>query len=582
MITLPSQANVTDASYRLLYINSYHRGYSWSDDIEQSMSETLKQSGVRFELSTEYLDSKRFDYTAIEASTVESMHRKYSVYKPDLLLISDNNAFNFVKRNREALFPNIPIVFSGFNNFTPDAVKGMYKITGVNEKIDLQALAEMAISTNTDTKGLAFIVSDKTASNKLIYQTSSAVFDQLRKHYQVEVLLNKTQSEIADTLALMPENSLVFIAGNTANTGFNRTLSPTEHGELIIDISPFPTFSSWMLHIDSGATGGHIVSGAAQGKNMANMALSIMSGTDPSDIPVLMETPTQDIFNYHKLTAFNINLDQLPINAIVLNKPKALWDTYKYHIITLISMLVIQMVLILVLWLNIRTRKQALKNLDVERSTLESRVLERTEALNLANKKLERLSLEDGLTGLKNRRYLDELLIKELDALRHDNEPLSLIMLDLDYFKQYNDIYGHIQGDQCLKAVSNSLQQSISRPRDIVARYGGEEFIIVLPGTNQRGAEKVVNNVRKLVSTLAITHSESPFDEKVTVSMGLITVLPNPELSLNVSSLLVLVDNLLYQAKDKGRNQVCHRVHNENAIVYLDGQQKVTDISTVR
>jgi diguanylate cyclase (GGDEF)-like protein len=557
------QAMQSDPAYRILYINSYHRGFSWSDDIERGMRKELGQSNLNYELSTEYLDSKRFDYKKIEDSLFNTIQKRYENYQPDIILVSDNNAFNFVTSNRDRLFPDIPIVFSGYNNFTADVIEGIDDITGINEKIDLRALSEMAIAVHPNTKALAFIVSNKTVTNQKNYESSIATFDQLRKHYHVEVLLNKKQDEIAKTLALMPEDSLVFLAGRTANKGLDRKLSSYEQGKLVVDVSPFPMYTFWNFHLDSGATGGYILSGLVQGENMARIALQIADGTQASSIPVMMSTPAEKVFNYDKLQTFNVDNSLLPSKAIVLNEPKALWDEYKYHFLIVIILLVIQMVLILVLLINIRKRQQALQSLDIERSSLEFRVLERTNELKLANLKLERLSLEDGLTNLKNRRFLDNTIEKEVAALKRTKEPLSIIMIDIDYFKQYNDIYGHIEGDNCLKAVSASLNTAISRPRDVAARYGGEEFVIVLPDTHEHGANQVVSSIFRHISDLNIEHGESPFNQKVTISAGMITVLPSDQLSLDDSSLLVLVDKLLYNSKDNGRNQVTRSVYEE-------------------
>ena len=557
------QAMQNDPAYRILYINSYHRGFSWSDEIERGMRKVLGQSNLNYELSTEYLDSKRFDYKKIEDSLFETIQKRYENYQPDILLVSDNNAFNFVKSNRDRLFPGVPIVFSGYNNFTADVIKGLDDVTGINEKIDVRALAEMAISVHPNTKALAFIVSDKTETNQKNYQHSIATFDQLRKHYHVEILLNKKQDEIAKTLAMMPEDSLVFLAGRTANKGVDRKLSSYEQGKLVVEVSPFPMYTFWKFHLDSGATGGYILSGVVQGENMARIALQIADGTPASSIPVMMTTPAEKIFNYEKFETFNVDESLLPAKAIVLNQPKALWDEYKYHFMTVIVMLVLQMILILVLLVNIRKRQQALHSLDIERALLESRVLERTNELKLANQKLERLSLEDGLTGLKNRRFLDDTMAKEVAALKRTKEPLSIIMIDIDYFKQYNDIYGHVEGDHCLKAVSACLNISISRPRDVAARYGGEEFVIVLPDTHEHGANQVISGIFRRISDLNIEHGESPFNQKVTISAGMITVLPSDQLSLDDCSLLVLVDKLLYSSKDNGRNQVTRSVYEE-------------------
>lgn len=368
---------------------------------------------------------------------------------------------------------------------------------------------------------------------------------------------------------------MVIIASETADLGPDRTLSPSEHGRLVVNASPFPTYTSWQFHIDNGATGGHILSGFAQGETMSNMAIKYISGIPIDKTPVLMTTPAQNICRYDKLSAFDIAFDQLPKNSIVLNKPQVLWDKYKSQIVLVVILILTQMLFIFLFLINIQRRKQALKNLAIERSTLESRVMEKTSELNAVNIKLEQISLEDSLTGLKNRRYLDSTLENEIESLQHCDHYLSLIMMDIDFFKQYNDIYRHIKSDECLQHISYILKQSIKRAKVTVARYGGEEFMIVLPSTDQSGARKVADNIMKLIKNRGISHPGSPFDKEITVSIH-----ADADIEFNLVSQLKLVDLQLYKAKGEGRNRICHsnfaRPNNALAI------QEVTDINTLR
>ncbi len=169
-------------------------------------------------------------------------------------------------------------------------------------------------------------------------------------------------------------------------------------------------------------------------------------------------------------------------------------------------------------------------------------------------RELQDLSFKDGLTGIANRRRFDAVVTTEWDAARHDKRPLSLIMIDIDYFKNYNDHYGHIQGDDCLKRVAMALKSGATRPRDFLARYGGEEFALVLPDTDENGAEHVAMRCREALDSEQLPHATSPIAKTVTVSIGSGTVIPSGE--NDPVPFIEGVDRALYRAKQAGRNSL--------------------------
>jgi diguanylate cyclase (GGDEF)-like protein len=135
-----------------------------------------------------------------------------------------------------------------------------------------------------------------------------------------------------------------------------------------------------------------------------------------------------------------------------------------------------------------------------------------------------------------------------------EQKPLSLILCDIDYFKAYNDYYGHQAGDNCLRLVARTLVRAAKRPGDLVARYGGEEFVVILPNTDLKGAETVAEDIRFLVRSRRIDHKKSAIDKIVTLSLGVASCIPTPETSTH--DLVKLADDALYRAKNQGRDQV--------------------------
>ncbi|MDO9192918.1 MAG: sensor domain-containing diguanylate cyclase, partial [Undibacterium sp.] len=182
--------------------------------------------------------------------------------------------------------------------------------------------------------------------------------------------------------------------------------------------------------------------------------------------------------------------------------------------------------------------------------SLEQRVAERTAQLEDANRKLATLSATDGLTGLANRRHFDEMLEREWARASRTNQPLAVIMIDVDHFKKYNDCYGHQAGDECLKTIAAILQKGTRRVSDLAARYGGEEFSIVLPNTEASVAHQLAEAVRLSIESLDMTHRQSPLG-KVTISVG-IAIRSRRE--NDADSLVRAADEALYRAKNNGRN----------------------------
>lgn len=173
--------------------------------------------------------------------------------------------------------------------------------------------------------------------------------------------------------------------------------------------------------------------------------------------------------------------------------------------------------------------------------------------LQKLNQELEHLSLYDQLTGLANRRHFDNTLDRQFAWAKRNKSPLSLIICDVDFFKIYNDSYGHQQGDDCLSKVGNVLKAQAKRPTDLVCRYGGEEFTVILPETNLQGARLLAENMRQAVFDQGIPHAGSKLADRVSMSLGVATYNGQYQRALELTK---AADTALYKAKELGRNRV--------------------------
>jgi len=175
------------------------------------------------------------------------------------------------------------------------------------------------------------------------------------------------------------------------------------------------------------------------------------------------------------------------------------------------------------------------------------------EQLAQLRKELERLSFTDGLTGVGNRRMFDTVMEREWAASQDSGKPLSLIIMDVDFFKSYNDYYGHLQGDECLRQVARLLTEAAG-PGHFVGRFGGEEFVAALPDTDADTAVRIAERCRVMIAEAAIPHLRSPYEQRVTASFGVGTALPAA--GMEPIAFINLVDAQLYHAKDNGRNRI--------------------------
>lgn len=350
-------------------------------------------------------------------------------------------------------------------------------------------------------------------------------------------------SELASLLAQSLRMEAVAVSGSSVAT-LNEVNVPLVY--LILPIQPFASAPS------SQTTTGYVVSVLDLSRTFEDALINIRIGgiemrlwdkTDPNK-PVLMYTHasrTRLPIDYETRIETPLNskggrqwvIEALPTHYYFDNK-----HSWLPHLIFFLG--ISATVVIMRLFISF-----AAKN---ERIRLESR------QLMTSNQELEQISRTDALTGVANRRYFDEVLDKEWKRALRNHNPLTLIMVDIDCFKLYNDYYGHLEGDECIRMVAQTLKDMMSRPMDLVARYGGEEFAILLPDTNEN-AIILAEQCRKVVEQQRMPHAASKVSPYVSISLGMCTLSPDQE--TDMSELIRKADRALYKAKESGRNRVC-------------------------
>jgi two-component system cell cycle sensor histidine kinase/response regulator CckA len=348
----------------ILYLNSYNPGYKWSSNIEKGLLATFDSSNKDIELSIEYLDTRRFTDTVLLQQHADMLKAKYSVFKQDLIIVSDNAAFSFALKNREQLFPDLPIVFCGYNNFHPDVLNGKTNITGVNEEMDITELVNTALHLQPKLEKLVFLLSTTDPSSEYICRKfEESTYLSFKDAYEIILLKDIPQKDIDSVLSTLSPESALFLLGQPKHADSSEPLSPVDDAIMISTISPVPVYTLWDFHMNTGVLGGQVLTGFDQGKAAANMAVEILNGKSADHIPVMMESPASTIFDYNTMKRFDIEMKSLPDGCTIINKPVSFYEEHRALVWNVVIIIITLSILIVLLSLNILRRRKVEKEL---------------------------------------------------------------------------------------------------------------------------------------------------------------------------------------------------------------------------
>jgi diguanylate cyclase (GGDEF)-like protein len=552
LFTLTSLDCRADRRQKVLVLHSYHQGLEWTDSITKGIQSAFWQHQDEYEIYYEYLDTKRntgkeYLDQMIKFLQAQNAHSLYEV-----VIIADNIALKLANEGLIHFPGNPPVVFCGINNFTKKLIANLEQVTGVIEKTDHRATIDLMRKLHPERSKIIVII-DRTPTGDAIREEFREIEEYYDKEIDFEFLREFTLEEIPAELKNVDNKSPIYI------TTFNRDrnnnfISYAEGIDLISNNTNAPIYGSWDFYLGKGIVGGRITSGYLQGQEAGKLALKILHGKPANSLPIVTDSPTQYMFDYNYLAKQGIERSSLPSNSVVINTPPSTRERYRGFFIgiTLTSFSIA-----FFLWLKYRREHTTLEAKQKLAEELEKKVQNRTLELEKANKELQRLSNLDGLSEIYNRRHFDSTLEREIKRLQRTATPLSLLMCDIDNFKQYNDTYGHLAGDECIRSVANIIQQHCKRISDIAARYGGEEFAVILPNTHIKEATSIAESIRRAVELKKPLHATSPTRSVVTISIGVASI--TPDLDTKPSMLVRIADEALYESKHSGRNRVSTR-----------------------
>ncbi len=345
---------------KVLVLHSYHRGLDWTDSIMQGIEAEFAGQTIRPEIHVEYMDTKRHLPATISPALHSLYVKKYGKVQPDLIIVSDDNAYEFMLAFRDELFPGVPVVFCGVNYFDPARLAGRQGITGIVEGVDIHGTLQAALHLHSETERI-FVVNDKTTTGQANKHIIEEIIPRFSERIDFVFLEEFSMKELQGELKNLPPKSLVLLLSfNRDRAG--RTFTYEEAIRQIAPHSKVPIYGVWEFYLGKGIVGGKLTSGLDQGRTVASMGLSILRGESTENIPVVLEGINSFMFDYPILRKFEIDIGQLPTGSIIVNKPESFYQQNKRLALAVGGVILTLTFLILFLLHNNIKRKRAEEN----------------------------------------------------------------------------------------------------------------------------------------------------------------------------------------------------------------------------
>ncbi|MBN2515343.1 MAG: PAS domain S-box protein [Deltaproteobacteria bacterium] len=341
---------------RVLVLHSYYLGFTWTDDITKGINEAFAPWAGKVELYYEFMDAKRHPETDYLKSLNELYQLKYPAGTIDLIICSDDQALTYLLTTGAQLFPNVPVVFCGVNDYDSSMRNQGRPLTGVIERIDPMSTLDIALKLHPNTRRIV-VITDSTRTGRAIHANARNTFQQYADWLEFSYLYDCTMEELQQEVAKLSGETLLFLfVFNRDRSGKNFTHEKSL--ELIKNHCHVPIYSFWNFYLDHGIVGGMVTNGQSQGKVASELATRILEGEKASEIPVITESPNEFMFDYKQLQQFSISRDQLPKDSIIVNLPGGFYEKYRKYIWGFILILLVQMGIIIILAVNIVQRRR--------------------------------------------------------------------------------------------------------------------------------------------------------------------------------------------------------------------------------
>jgi PAS domain S-box-containing protein len=373
------------ASKRILILHSYYKGYRWTDDENRGIESVLQPEVGPANLYIEYMDTKRFWQPDYAAQFPEIYRRKYLYHRFDAIVATDNNAFDFLRRYRDELFPGVPVVFCGVNYFHQSDLAGHGKFTGISEEADVKATLDLALRLHPDAQHI-YVVNETSETGKSVHDELVRLRPDYENRAGIIFLEDHGLEELQQILHGLPPQSVVLYTF-LSRDGQGHTWEYDEAARAVTAASNAPVYGAWDFNLGQGIIGGKLISGFYQGEAAGKLALRILRGEDADSIPVVRfpsDRPNRYMFDYVQLKRHRIPFPDLPAGSIVVNTPESFLSRHLAATTGAGVALVFLAVMNSLLFLNVRRRRAAESALREHQEQLEAQVRKRSSELEEA------------------------------------------------------------------------------------------------------------------------------------------------------------------------------------------------------
>jgi two-component system, cell cycle sensor histidine kinase and response regulator CckA len=370
----PRKANpgglLTGSPASVLVINSYHKGYGWSESITRGIEETLHTATERLDIWFEYIEGVRFPSPEYRQKLVPFLRDKFKDRTFDVIIVSDNDAFDFVLDHRDDLFAGVPVVFCGVNNFAPEMLRGQTDITGIEQYDDIASTIDLALTLHWQAERIITITAPHTTGT-ILHRRVKEIAAKFEDRVEFEYWHGKAIEDVVADVGNLDQGTILFTFGSQIDR-----LGEPVPGETAIEMisaaSPAPVYTSADSYLGHGVVGGHMQSGVIHGRTAASYALEILRGRDADDIPVLTKGVNPFMFDYPLLLRFGIDPASLPKGSIIVNQPETTFERYRTYLWAALAVIAVLGVFVAALVFLIVKRRRAELALRVSEERLQA------------------------------------------------------------------------------------------------------------------------------------------------------------------------------------------------------------------
>jgi PAS domain S-box-containing protein len=494
-LSAPSEAQLVKKK-QILLLNSYHQNLNWNEEIFRGLNEVLRPRETGILLHVENMDTKRVEFNEHYVQQLRNVfEHKYKDIQLDLIMVTDNNALEFMRRYHSELFPNVPVVFCGINFYRDELITDHPLFTGITENMDAKGTLWWALKLHPKTTTI-YIINDHTPSGQAIANTIRQELSDFTQGVHVRFSGNMDMTGLLAEVEALPHNALI-LYGIYYRDRHGRFHDTTEALETIASHAKVPVYGLLDFDLGHGIMGGMLSSGYNQGQAMAQIALHVLAGRHPRDIPVLRDSTSRPMFDYNQIRKYNISLEDLPDDSMIINRPQSFYTEHMGLIWLGTGFTSIQMIIILLLIANTTRRKQAEKELRRAHQSLEARVRERTSEMKESEEALRTVfdSSHDAIIihNVSGRLLeVNERMLKMYGLVKDDIDDLSIAR---DISSRDNSLY---RLSAMWRAANNGEPQYFEwrakRPHD------GSEFDVevYLNRITFHGQKAILANVRDI------------------------------------------------------------------------------------